>query len=174
MGTRRKAAEDKVIKQDTGSALGWSPHVNAGQSLKGCFLELLRPDSRPLSQILPSKNKSEGWICSKLELFFFFPAWLSAAVGCEVWTSTIEDMWRQERAQRGWKCRFSCTFKRVHLWWHRPFTLLIQEQIIFFTVLLSNWWHQQSPDPVWHYLECWIEDQGNNPQSFQTDPQKDV
>lgn len=59
MGTRRKAAKDKVIKQDTGSARGRSPHVNASQSLKGCFLELLRPDYRPLSHILPSKNNSE-------------------------------------------------------------------------------------------------------------------
>lgn len=38
MGTQRKPAEDKVIKQDTGSALRWSPHVNQdGQLLKDFF-----------------------------------------------------------------------------------------------------------------------------------------
>lgn len=71
MGTRRKAAEDKVIKQDTGSARGRSPHVSAGQSLKGCFLELLRPDYRPLSQILPSKNTSEDEFALNWSDLFF-------------------------------------------------------------------------------------------------------
>lgn len=71
MGTRRKAAKDKVIKQDTGSAWGRSPHVNASQSLKGCFLELLRPDYRPLSQILPSKNNSEDEFALNWSDLFF-------------------------------------------------------------------------------------------------------
>lgn len=59
MATQRKPAEDKVIKQDTGSALR-SSRQRSRSIIENYFLLLVRPDYRPLSQILPSKNKFEG------------------------------------------------------------------------------------------------------------------
>lgn len=165
MATRRKPAEDKVIKQDTGSALRWSPHVNgAGQSLKTIFCCWSGQTTGLLARFCLLKISlrdefGQNWT------YYIFLAWLSTNLCC-CWIGSLDFLHLGHRKiknimiqLRGGECVGFIYIQKVSRLVTLSFHVADKRADnfrTFFTILLSSWWHQQSHDPVWHYLECRI------------------